>query len=186
MNGVFSDCTNRAIPFGVFGVISCTCTMYGAGLALTSPEKLKLMHTRSGRGGVPPRPRHTQNEEKAPRDGRVGHGGTVPEHAHAKATTCSRYRYWACAGGDASGAAYLSTRTRKRPHSWRSALKGSRRAESIPGLIFNSTNFPNPIEFGMHASCGRQDKTEEATARLGGSDERALSPPGGRAPRRSP
>jgi hypothetical protein len=69
-----------------------------------SPEKLKLMHTRSGGGGVPPRPRHTQNEEKAPRDGRVGHGGTVPEHAHAKATTCSRYRYWACAGGDAKAA----------------------------------------------------------------------------------
>jgi hypothetical protein len=33
-------------------------------------------------------------------------------------------------------------------------------------------------KLGMHA-CGRQDQTKETTARPGGSDERALSPPGG-------
>ena len=60
------------------------------------------MLTRSGGGSVPRDRDRTQSEEYGSPGWVGGTRGTVPEHAHKEATTRSRYRYTAHAGGRAA------------------------------------------------------------------------------------
>ena len=68
---------------------------------------------------------------------------SLRDSKHAKVTTRSRYRYEACAGVVASGAAYLSTRT-LRPHSDACAQEGPLLPLSQPGTVRyrNERRFP--------------------------------------------
>jgi hypothetical protein len=93
----------------------------------------------------------------------------IPEHAHAKATT----RPNNINPGMPSWVISIDPERHSGMPSWVNSIDPERHSwvNTInPGL--------HAHKFGMHA-CGRQDQTKETTARPGGSDERALSPPGG-------
>jgi hypothetical protein len=78
-------------------------------------------------------------------------------------------------------AANVPRQTIKRLHRWRGDLSLEIYARLNNGEWATHVASTYTAKFGMHAS-GRQDQTKETTARPGGSDERALSPPwrGGR------
>jgi hypothetical protein len=93
----------------------------------------------------------------------------IPEHAHAKATTRTNN----IDPGMPSWVISIDPERHSGMPSWVNSIDPERHSwvNTInPGL--------HAHKLGMHA-CGRQDQTKETTARPGGSDERALSPPGG-------